>query len=144
MRIAIGCDHAGVELKRLLISSVLSAYNVIDVGIDCMELVDYPDVAKQVVDKVITLNADRGILICGTGIGMAMAAGRFSGIRAATCSDIYSAEMSRRHNDANILCLGARVVGVGVAEGIARVWLSTPFDGGRHKNRVSKIEQNLE
>jgi ribose 5-phosphate isomerase B len=109
-----------------------------------MELVDYPDVAKQVADKVITLNADRGILICGTGIGMAMAAGRFSGIRAATCSDIYSAEMSRRHNDANILCLGARVVGVGVAEGIARVWLSTPFDGGRHKNRVSKIEQNLE
>ncbi len=144
MRIAIGCDHAGVELKRLLISSVLSAHNVIDVGIDCMELVDYPDVAKQVADKVITLNADRGILICGTGIGMAMAAGRFSGIRAATCSDIYSAEMSRRHNDANILCLGARVVGVGVAEGITRVWLSTPFDGGRHKNRVSKIEQNLE
>lgn len=144
MRIAIGCDHAGVELKRLLISSVLSAHNVIDVGIDCMELVDYPDVAKQVADKVITLNADRGILICGTGIGMAMAAGRFSGIRAATCSDIYSAEMSRRHNDANILCLGARVVGAGVAEGIARVWLSTPFDGGRHKNRVSKIEQNLD
>jgi ribose 5-phosphate isomerase B len=144
MRIAIGCDHAGVELKRLLISSVLSAHNVIDVGIDCMELVDYPDVAKQVADKVITLDADRGILICGTGIGMAMAAGRFSGIRAATCSDIYSAEMSRRHNDANILCLGARVVGAGVAEGIARMWLSTPFDGGRHKDRVSKIEQNLE
>lgn len=144
MRIAIGCDHAGVELKRLLISSVLSVHNVIDVGIDCMELVDYPDVAKQVADKVITLDADRGILICGTGIGMAMAAGRFSGIRAATCSDIYSAEMSRRHNDANILCLGARVVGAGVAEGIARMWLSTPFDGGRHKDRVSKIEQNLE
>lgn len=144
MRIAIGCDHAGVELKRLLISSVLSAHNVIDVGIDCMGLVDYPDVAKQVADKVIALEADRGILICGTGIGMAMAAGRFSGIRAATCSDIYSAEMSRRHNDANILCLGARVVGAGVAEGIARVWLSTPFDGGRHKNRVSKIEQNLD
>lgn len=144
MRIAIGCDHAGVELKRLLISSVLSAHNVIDVGMDCMELVDYPDVAKQVADKVITLDADRGILICGTGIGMAMAAGRFSGIRAATCSDIYSAEMSRRHNDANILCLGARVVGAGVAEGIARMWLSTPFDGGRHKDRVSKIEQNLE
>lgn len=144
MRIAIGCDHAGVELTRLLISSVLSAHNVIDVGIDCMGLVDYPDVAKQVADKVIALDADRGILICGTGIGMAMAAGRFSGIRAATCNDIYSAEMSRRHNDANILCLGARVVGAGVAEGIARVWLSTPFDGGRHKNRVSKIEQNLE
>lgn len=144
MRIAIGCDHAGVELKRLLISSVLSVHNVIDVGIDCMGLVDYPDVAKQVADKVITLDADRGILICGTGIGMAMAAGRLCGIRAATCNDIYSAEMSRRHNDANILCLGARVVGAGVAEGIARVWLSTPFDGGRHKNRVSKIEQNLE
>ncbi len=144
MRIAVGCDHAGVELKRFLVSSVLSEHSVIDVGTDCMRPVDYPDVAKRVVGKVIALDADRGILICATGIGMAMAAGRFSGIRAATCNDIYSAEMSRCHNDANILCLGARVVGAGVAERIVQVWLSTSFDGGRHENRVSKIEQNLE
>ena len=140
MKIAIGCDHTGVDLKRALLDSVLKEHEVIDIGTNSKESVDYPDIAKPVARAVAAGEVERGILICGTGIGMAMAAGKIKGIRAARCSEPYSAEMSRRHNDANVLCFGARVIGSGMAEKIVEKWLSTPFEGGRHARRVGKIE----
>ena len=139
MRIAIGCDHAGVDMKQALIESVLRDHTVLDYGTDSAEPVDYPDVAKQVAAAVASGEADRGILVCGTGIGMAMAAGKTPGIRAAACVEPYSAELCRRHNDANVLCLGARISAVGMAKKIAETWLESPFDGGRHARRVEKI-----
>ena len=140
MKIAIGCDHAGMELKRALIDSVLANHVIVDLGSDSSKPVDYPNIAKRVARSVAAGEVERGILICGTGLGMAMAAGKITGIRAATCTEPYSAEMSRRHNDANILCLGARVIGVGMAERITEMWLQAPFEGGRHTGRVSKID----
>jgi len=140
MKVAIGCDHTGVALKRALIECVLADHTIIDLGTDLPEPVDYPDIAKRVSSVIAAGEAERGILICGTGIGMAMAAGKMAGIRAATCTEPYSAELSRRHNDANILCLGARVIGTGMAEKIVEKWFSTPFDGGRHARRIGKIE----
>jgi len=140
VKIAIGCDHAGVDLKRALLDSVLKKHEVIDMGTNSKESVDYPDIAKLVAHAVANGDVESGILICGTGIGMAMAAGKVKGIRAARCSEPYSAEMSRRHNNANVLCFGARVIGSGMAEKIVEKWLSTPFDGGRHARRVAKIE----
>ena len=140
MKIAIGCDHAGFKLKSALLGSVLKTYDVVDMGTDSAQSVDYPDIAKPVAQAVANGEADYGILICGTGIGMSMAAGKVKGVRAARCSEPYSAEMSRRHNDANVLCFGARVIGIGMAEMIVEKWLSTPFDGGRHARRVGKIE----
>ena len=140
MKVAIGCDHAGVGLKRGLLDSVLKAYEITDMGTDSTDSVDYPDIAHKVADAVASGEVERGILICGTGIGMAMAAGKMKGIRAAACTEPYSAELSRRHNDANILCLGARVIGTGMAEKIVKKWFATPFDGGRHALRISKIE----
>ncbi len=140
MRIVIGCDHTGVALKVALQETVLAEHTVIDVGTDSTCAVDYPDIVRGAVVVLRKGDADRAILICGTGIGMAMAAGRHRGIRAATCSDPYVAEMSRRHNDANVLCLGARVIGCGMAESIVRTWLAADFDGGRHARRVEKIE----
>jgi len=140
MKVAIGCDHAGVGLKRRLLDSVLKEYEVIDMGTDSTDSVDYPDIAHKVANAVASGKAEQGILICGTGIGMAMTAGKTKGIRAAACTEPYSAELSRRHNDANILCLGARVIGTGMAEKIVEKWFSTPFDGGRHARRIGKIE----
>jgi len=140
MKVAIGCDHAGVGLKRRLLDSVLKGYEVIDMGTDSTDSVDYPDIAHKVADAVASGKAEQGILICGTGIGMAMAAGKTKGIRAADCTEPYSAELSRRHNDANFLCLGARVIGTGMAEKIVEKWFLTPFDGGRHARRIGKIE----
>ena len=140
MKIAIGCDHAGMELKRALIDSVLANHVIVDLESDSSKPVDYPNIAKRVARSVAAGEVERGILICGTGLGMAMAAGKITGIRAATCTEPYSAEMSRRHNDANILCLGARVIGVGMAERITEMWLQAPFEGGRHTGRVSKID----
>lgn len=141
MKIVIGCDHAGLAMKDALIDRVLTDYEIIDLGTDSPTPVDYPDIAHKVADAVATGRAEQGILICGTGIGMAMAAGKVSGIRAATCTDPYSAELSRSHNNANILCLGARIVGLGLAEKIVETWLSTPFARGRHTRRIEKIEQ---
>lgn len=140
MKIAIGCDHAGVDLKRTLLDSVLKEHEVTDVGTNSKESVDYPDIAKLVARAVACGEVESGILICGTGIGMAMAAGKVKGIRAARCSEPYSAEMSRTHNNANVLCFGARVIGSGMAEKIVEKWLSTPFEGGRHARRIGKIE----
>ena len=139
MKIAIGCDHTGVTMKRALLESVLSDHEVVDVGTDSEKPVDYPDFAKKVAAAVASGRAERGILICGTGIGMAMAADKVPSIRAATCNEPYSAELSRRHNDANILCMGARVIGIGMAKKVAETWLASPFDGGRHTPRVEKI-----
>ena len=140
MRIVIGCDHTGVALKVALQETVLAEHSVIDVGTDSTDSVDYPDIARAAAAVLRKGDAERAILICGTGIGMAMAVGRHRGMRAATCSDPYVAEMSRRHNDANVLCLGARVVGCGMAESIVQTWLGADFDGGRHARRVEKVE----
>jgi len=140
LRIAIGADHAGFPLKQELIGSVLKDYKVIDLGTDSTDPVDYPDIAHKVAMVVSAGKAEKGILICGTGIGMAIAAGKVRGIRAARCLEPLSAELSRRHNDANVLCLGARVMGVEMAKRTVEVWLDTPFDGGRHARRVGKIE----
>ena len=142
MRIAIGADHAGFQLKEALIKGVLAPYEVMDLGTHSPhEPVDYPEYAFAVAEAVADERAEYGILVCGTGIGMAMAASRVPGIRAATCTNVYMARMARAHNDANVLCLGGRVLGVGLAEEIVRVFLATPFAGGRHARRLALIFQ---
>lgn len=139
--IVLAADHAAIGLKAELIR-FLEARGAAhqDLGAFDEGSVDYPDYAHLLVREILDGRADRGILICGTGIGMSMAANRHAGIRAALCHDAYTAEMARRHNDANVLCLGARVLGGGVAEQIVEVFLDTAFEGGRHQRRVAKIE----
>ncbi|MCS7215397.1 MAG: ribose 5-phosphate isomerase B [Thermodesulfovibrio sp.] len=140
MKIAIGSDHAGFELKELIFKIVKEAgHEVIDKGTGCSCSVDYPDYAEAVSQMVSDGKADRGILICGTGIGMSIVANKFKNIRAALCNDLFTAKMSRLHNDANILCMGARVIGKGLAEEIVKTWLNTPFEGERHLRRLEKI-----
>ncbi len=140
MIIAIGSDHGGFELKQFLVTLLSSAgHDVHDLGCQSDASVDYPDFADKVCDQILSGQADRGILVCGTGIGMSLAANRHSAIRAALCHDEYTARMSREHNDANILCLGDRVLGKGVAEALVDVWLKTEFAGGRHKQRIAKF-----
>ncbi len=142
MRIAIGADHAGFQLKEALIKGVLASHEVLDLGTHSPhEPVDYPAYAFAVAEAVVNEKAEYGILVCGTGIGMAMAASRVPGIRAATCTNVYMARMARAHNDANVLCLGGRVLGIGLAEEIVRVFLATPFEGGRHARRLALIFQ---
>lgn len=139
--IAIASDHAGVELKKALCEVILaSGREVRDLGPADTTSVDYPDFAHRVADAVLSGEAAMGVLICGTGIGMSLSANRHPGVRAALCHDAFTAEMARRHNDANVLCVGARVTGLGVAEQIVRIFLETPFEGGRHQRRVEKIE----
>ncbi|RLE32520.1 ribose 5-phosphate isomerase B [Candidatus Acetothermia bacterium] len=140
MRIAIGADHAGFQLKEALIKGVLAPYEVLDLGTHSPhEPVDYPEYAFAVAEAVAEERAEYGILVCGTGIGMAMAAARIPGIRAATCTNVFMARMARAHNNANVLCLGGRVLGIGLAEEIVRVFLTTPFEGGRHARRLALI-----
>ena len=140
MRIAIGSDHAGYRLKTTITSSLLDSGVVIeDVGTDNEASVDYPDFAAAVARLVVSGAVDRGILICGTGIGMAMAANKIDGARAATAGDLESARLARVHNDANILTLGAQMTGPDVALAIVRVFLETTFAGGRHQRRVDKV-----
>ena len=138
--IALGCDHGGYnlmgEIKALLDEK---GFEYKDFGTDSEKSVDYPDFAKPVATAVSDGECERGILVCGTGIGMSIAANKVPGIRAALCGDCFSAEMTRRHNDANILCLGARTTGAGLALKIAEIFLDTPFEGGRHAARVEKI-----
>ncbi len=137
MRIAIGCDHGGLSLKDTIVAVLQElGHEVDDQGCNSSESVDYPVFAQAVCDRVRTNACDCGILICGTGIGMSMAANRQEGIRAALCHELFTARMSREHNDANILCLGARVVGPGLAEEMVRVWVGTEFAGGRHQRRI--------
>ncbi|RPJ58061.1 MAG: ribose 5-phosphate isomerase B [Dehalococcoidia bacterium] len=142
MKIAIGSDHAGFELKAY-IKRILEAkgYVLIDAGPDTDDSVDYPDYGFKVANLVSGGGVDKGILICGTGIGMSVAANKVKGIRASLAFDMYTAMQSRKHLDANILVLGARVTGLGVAEAIVNVWLDTPFEGGRHEERIAKIAQ---
>lgn len=137
MKIAVGSDHGGFELKESLIALLGEAgHQVEDHGCDSLASVNYPDFAKSVCAVVNDGRCERGILICGTGIGMSMTANRFRGIRAALCHEQFTARMSREHNDANILCLGARVVGPGLAVAIVQTWLAADFTGGRHQQRI--------
>lgn len=139
--IVIGSDHAGYALKEL-VKDYLTALNieVEDCGTYSEESVDYADFGIAVASKVSSGDFQRGILVCGTGLGMSMVANRFKYVRAALCNDIFSAMMSRQHNDSNILVLGGRVIGVELAKEIVQVWLKTPFEGGRHKSRVDKFD----
>lgn len=140
MLIAIGSDHAGLEMKTETIALLKElGYECIDYGTDTPQSVDYPDFGEKVSDAVSTGKAERGILICGTGIGMSIVANKFPNIRAALCNELFSAKMSRLHNDANILVLGGRIVGKDLAKEIIRTWMTTPFEGGRHLNRLKKI-----
>lgn len=142
MKIYIGCDHAGLELKLELLPLLTDmGIDYSDAGADCSGSVDYPDFGEKVSEAVSSGKADRGMLICGTGIGMSIVANKFPGIRAALCNDLFTAKMSRLHNDANILVIGGRLVGKDLAKEIVRVWFSTPFEGGRHQNRLDKIKQ---
>ncbi|MBW1791641.1 MAG: ribose 5-phosphate isomerase B [Deltaproteobacteria bacterium] len=137
MKIAIGCDHGGIDLKKVILPLLDElGHEVLDQGTHSTDSVDYPQFAAAVCNMVSEKTCDRGILICGTGIGMSMAANRNTTIRAALCNDIYTARMSREHNNANILCLGARVIGPGLAEEIVKAWLDTDFAEGRHLRRI--------
>lgn len=141
MRIIVGSDHAGLSLKRPLVDALRAqGHEVQDVGAHDERSVDYPDFAHQVAGAVTEDPDALGLLVCGTGIGMSMAANRHPGARAVVCSEAYSAAMARRHNDANVLCLGARVVAPGLAESIVEAFLGAAFEGGRHAGRVDKIE----
>jgi ribose 5-phosphate isomerase B len=142
MRIAIGSDHRGYHLKEQIIGMLRSkGHEALDEGTCGTESVDYPDFAVLVAKKVSQGAAERGVLICGTGIGMAVTANKFSGVRAAPCNDEVTAEISRRHNDLNVLCLSADMLSPRTVERMVEVWLTTPFEGGRHERRVEKIHQ---
>lgn len=141
MKITIGSDHGAVDLKEA-VKKVLAEFENVefkDIGTFGTDAVDYPDIAEKVCADVVSGAADRGIVLCGTGIGISMAANKIHGIRCALCHDDYTAQMSREHNDANVLAMGGRVLGFGVAGKIVRVWLKTEFEGGRHERRVNKI-----
>lgn len=138
--IAIGADHAGFALKEdLRIALEQEGYQLHDFGTFSTDRVDYPDIAKTVAEAVAAGQFGRAILICGTGIGMSMTANKVKGIRAAACSEPYSAMMARKHNNANVVCMGGRVVGLGLAVEIAKAFLESEFEGGRHACRVDKI-----
>ena len=140
MSIAIGSDHGGVQLKETIKQYFTeNQIEFFDFGAQQGESVDYPDIAKTVALAVAKGTYGRGIIICGTGIGVSISANKVRGIRAALCTDVYSAKMSREHNDANILTLGQRVTGTGLALMIVETWLNTSFAGGRHERRVNKI-----
>ena len=140
MKITIGSDHGAVELKDE-VKKVLAEFDVEinDVGTFGTDAVDYPDIAEKVCADVVSGAADRGIVLCGTGIGISIAANKIHGIRCALCNDVYSAKMSREHNNANVLAMGGRVFGFGVASEIVRAWLTAQIEGGRHERRVNKI-----
>jgi ribose 5-phosphate isomerase B len=136
----VGSDHAGLELKRELAGIAAQlGYEVVDIGATTTDSTDYPDYAHEVANAVAR-GEGVGLLVCGTGIGMSMAANRHRGVRAAVCGDVFSALMARKHNDANVLCVGARVVGAGLATEILKAFLGASFEGGRHARRVDKIE----
>jgi ribose 5-phosphate isomerase B len=140
MRIAIGSDHAGYLVKDMIVDH-LKQHNIeiTDLGCNTPDSVDYPDYAKKVCAEILQDRADFGILVCGTGIGMSMAANKIVTIRAALCNDVYAAEMTRKHNDANVLCLGARTVNTSIVRDIVNIFLKTEFEGGRHETRIRKF-----
>lgn len=138
--IALGADHAGYGLKEALKGWLINhGYQVLDLGTHSTESVDYPDYAALVAEAVADHKVERGLLICGTGIGMSMVANKVPGVRAALCADLYSARMSREHNDANVLVLGGRLMGADMGTEILQAWLETDFAAGRHARRVDKI-----
>lgn len=142
MKYYIATDHAGFDIKDKVKDIVRAlGHEIEDLGPDSAQRVDYPDFAHKLATAVLADEGSCGILICGTGIGMSLAANKHEGIRAALCHDAYTAQMARAHNDANVLCFGERVVGLGVIESICKAWSDTSFEGGRHANRVAKIEQ---
>lgn len=142
MKVAIASDHGGLnikeEIKQLLVEL---GHTYEDLGCHCQDSVDYPDYAVPVAEAVAKGEYDRGILICGTGIGMSIAANKVTGIRCALVHDTFSAKATREHNDSNVLAMGERVIGPGLAQEIAKVWLETEFEGGRHQRRVDKIKE---
>ena len=138
-KIIIGSDHGGFNLKNSILDYLKSkGYEVEDFGCYSTESCDYPIIAKAVAQKVLDTES-RGILVCGTGIGVSIVANRFNGIRASHCTDTFTARMTRMHNDSNILCLGERITGVGLALDIVDIWLKTEFEGGRHQKRIDMI-----
>jgi len=142
MRIAIGSDHRGYDLQQIITDFLRSeGHEVEEFGTVNRKIVDYPNVAVYVVRKVLQETVDRGILLCGTGIGMCIVANKFPGIRAAACSNDVIAELSRRHNDANILCLSGEMLGERSSVSLVKKWLETEFEGGRHQARIDKIHE---
>ena len=140
MRVIVGSDHGGLRLKRALVAHLKGkGVDIEDVGTHDESSTDYPDHARPVAEAVRDGEADWGLLVCGTGIGMSLAANKVRGVRAAVVSDTFSAEMTRRHNNANVLCVGERVIGEGLACRIVDAFLAASFDGGRHERRVNKI-----
>ncbi|MDW7675704.1 MAG: ribose 5-phosphate isomerase B [Bacillota bacterium] len=140
MKIAVGSDHGGFKLKQEVVAYLKEkGYQYEDFGTYSPDSVDYPDVALKVADEVRAGNFDRGVLLCGTGIGIGIVANKVPGIRAALCHDTFSAKATRQHNNSNVLTMGERVVGVGLALEILKIWLTTDFEGGRHQRRVEKI-----
>ena len=142
MKIAIGSDHAGFGLKEEVLALLKRlSFDIIDCGTNDTSSVDYPDFGEKVSRLVSAGEVDRGILICGTGIGMSMVANKFPNVRASLCNDLFSAKMSRLHNDANVLVLGGRIIGKDLAAEIVTTWMSTPFEGDRHLKRLHKIKK---
>ncbi len=142
MKLAIASDHGGYDLKREIIQFLeKNKINVTDLGNQSGESVDYPDYAEKVASLVSQGQVDAGILVCGTGIGMSIAANKFKGVRAAVVSDIYSAQMTKAHNNANVLCLGGRVSNPEEARELVRIWMETPYEGGRHEKRLQMIRR---
>jgi len=147
VKIAVGCDHAGFGLKEEIVD-LLKSLNIefVDCGTNGTQSVDYPDFGEKVSGLVSSGKVERGILICGTGIGMSMVANKFPNVRASLCNDLFSAKMSRLHNDANVLVMGGRVIGKDLAYEIVKTWMTTPFEGDRHirrLNKIRKIEEDL-
>ena len=141
-KIAIASDHGGFDLKESIIAHLLNTvWEVDDLGPHSRDSVDYPDYGVKLVEEVAEKKVDRGIVICGTGIGMSIVVNRFPGIRGTLCSDVFTARLCREHNNSNILVLGGRVIGEGLAAEIVNTWLNTPFEGGRHQRRLDKINQ---
>jgi len=142
VRIAMGCDHAGYPLKEALkVFLNEEGHEVEDFGTDSEEMVDYPDFCAAAARAVVDGRADRGIVLGGSGQGEQLAANKVRGTRAALCNDLYLAELSRRHNDANVLAMGGRIVAVALAKEIVRLWLATPFEGGRHARRLEQVAE---
>jgi ribose 5-phosphate isomerase B len=146
MKIAAGADHGGYAIKEAVVRRLRSqGHEVVDVGTDSGDVsVDYPDFGHHVAALVASGEVERGLLVCGTGLGICMSANRHRGVRAADCFTPYLAEMARRHNDANVLCLGGRLLSEDEAWAITEVWMETPFEGGRHANRVALIDEGVE
>ncbi len=141
MKIVIAADHAGFELKEYVRDLLLRlGHEVTDEGTHSTESVDYPDYADRACGTLLSGAAERAVLVCGSGVGMSMAANRHRGIRAVLCTDLYLARFSRLHNDSNVLCLPGRLMGKGLAEEVVKTWLDAPFEGGRHQRRIAKLD----